>query len=1167
MKPLNLNKTDQSAPLSPRSDSSKTDLRRSNSAQAPVPALSMNTTTETEVWDSKTCLELIQRKMPFSFESSLTSLNLGQANVNNTGAMQIAYALKGNSTLTELYLKGQKIKDLGISYVLNALQPNRVVKIFGLEGVPLSDHVALELSFFLKMSPSINTLTLVKNHLSEVGFGHIADHVEKSNTLVSFVIADNKLGDPAGLKIAKILKSNSTLTRINLDGVKLTDVSFIAIAESLKVNKTLKLLSVADNQCTDVGLVEFSQTLASNNYISELNLANNKLTEKGASYIANVLFTNTTLKYLDLSGNSFKDTGAFYISGTLKLNTTLTYLSLSDTQMEKCKTLIVDIINHNHVLKTLDLSENKIDDKSVPEIITALRTNTSLMTLNMCANQIADNGAQLILDYMHTFKATLLFNGNPLITDQNILSKIGNNNNESSNTPHSKSSQSSLENDNISSLKSPRFRKTSSPKAISHAFQKNLQKIQDKSDDIGKEMQKKIKNLARRSTKGEKPTSKEELDTNSLIASPSSTSLTQSPSSSSLPTVTGSPNHSKSNLLEKSPSQIPTLSTSSQGSDSTAETSEEGTPKSNRRRWSVGASGMSGKDTMKKKVKPIVVATKKLGRTVRRSMRVSPQDLENESEDSIGFASFEDLYNDVVEKVTTFARTCNDLTDLPVSDEKILLLDTTKNKIAATINDYYQGDPQFFVIETKVDEFVISVNIVIDLARQYSTPTAENKKNVFKNVNYVRKRLNAVTTNVKLLIQALEQKRQSSVPTSSLSSIPPFESGESSNGEGASMREKAYAELVSTEQTYGEGLERCISLWCRPLLASNLKIDKKKEFLSLLQGVETIFNLHTFILEELKKHSEDIGRVFLKIVDTTKLYIDFVNKFDLASTVFVDLEADKHFVAIEQKGWEATGKRLRDYLITPIQRLPRYQITLETILNYTAQDHPDFSYLETALEKMKSINIYINEKKRDYEHRMQLLELTQTISNLPSYIIVPHRICKYHGDLDFSKEPDKQKRKAHLFLMNDLIIIALWSEDEKKFKYEDKMALNEISVSTGPGQFSFTSGITWTFYPPENTAEKWNSVLDQIFKTHQLNMLLDSIGANNVTGGDMGTTSPPPPSDLPPPRLPSSPPPSPLTWAQRPEPASPGITSSSSSSSSSSLPPPLPPSGPPKPSH
>jgi len=58
-----------------------------------------------------------------------------------------------------------------------------------------------------------------------------------------------------------------------------------------------------------------------------------------------------------------------------------------------------------------------------------------------------------------------------------------------------------------------------------------------------------------------------------------------------------------------------------------------------------------------------------------------------------------------------------------------------------------------------------------------------------------------------------------------------------------------------------------------------------------------------------------------------------------------------------------SGIDLSSLLITPVQRIPRYELLLKELINCTWETHPDYTNLEKALQTIKGVASTINEKK------------------------------------------------------------------------------------------------------------------------------------------------------------------------------------------------------------
>lgn len=68
-------------------------------------------------------------------------------------------------------------------------------------------------------------------------------------------------------------------------------------------------------------------------------------------------------------------------------------------------------------------------------------------------------------------------------------------------------------------------------------------------------------------------------------------------------------------------------------------------------------------------------------------------------------------------------------------------------------------------------------------------------------------------------------------------------------------------------------------------------------------------------------------------------------------------------------------KEITDFLIMPIQRIPRYVLLLNDLCKHTKKSHLDFSDLRKALLKMKEVAGYVNEHKRDAENLNAVLKI------------------------------------------------------------------------------------------------------------------------------------------------------------------------------------------------
>ncbi|KAF9955721.1 hypothetical protein BGZ72_003480 [Mortierella alpina] len=150
-----------------------------------------------------------------------------------------------------------------------------------------------------------------------------------------------------------------------------------------------------------------------------------------------------------------------------------------------------------------------------------------------------------------------------------------------------------------------------------------------------------------------------------------------------------------------------------------------------------------------------------------------------------------------------------------------------------------------------------------------------------------------------------------------------------------------------------------------------------------------------------------IGRVFAEHVDYMKMYSFYINNFDNALRVLqTQLTQAKHKKKMKEflrrcaKHPNHTQLALQGYLLLPVQRIPRYKLLLQDLLENTWPEHVDYQDIATALEKISSRADEMNERKRQYEnHEKVLLVQNRIIGQYKTPLVQPHRKVVREGML------------------------------------------------------------------------------------------------------------------------------------------------------------------------
>jgi hypothetical protein len=98
---------------------------------------------------------------------------------------------------------------------------------------------------------------------------------------------------------------------------------------------------------------------------------------------------------------------------------------------------------------------------------------------------------------------------------------------------------------------------------------------------------------------------------------------------------------------------------------------------------------------------------------------------------------------------------------------------------------------------------------------------------------------------------------------------------------------------------------------------------------------------------------------------------------------------------------------LQSYLLLPIQRIPRYKLLLESLVECTpsphdpSQPHPALS---SALETVAQLASEMNEKKRESEGRHRLLHWQDRFgASFKSPLVQPHRMLLKEGSITLTR--------------------------------------------------------------------------------------------------------------------------------------------------------------------
>ena len=244
------------------------------------------------------------------------------------------------------------------------------------------------------------------------------------------------------------------------------------------------------------------------------------------------------------------------------------------------------------------------------------------------------------------------------------------------------------------------------------------------------------------------------------------------------------------------------------------------------------------------------------------------------------------------------------------------------------------------------------------------------------------------------------------------------------------QRMRIINEIYDTEDSYVQGLKICIRYYYEPLIENDRMIprDKLDEIFRHFPDIKTT---NSQFFDELTKSKEqgllydEIGKIFQQFSPYFKVYKMVVGNSEKVLEVLKECcespEITRYLEKQRQMINAKTQLDLRSYLITPVQRLPRYNLLLTELIKNTEKDHKDYNNLVKSLESFKECTQFANDSVRERERRDKLVTIAKSCEGVEeSDLVQPGRLFVKSGTLlEVGKKIPKQR---FVYLFNDMLM-------------------------------------------------------------------------------------------------------------------------------------------------
>ncbi|PCH34411.1 hypothetical protein WOLCODRAFT_95398 [Wolfiporia cocos MD-104 SS10] len=278
-------------------------------------------------------------------------------------------------------------------------------------------------------------------------------------------------------------------------------------------------------------------------------------------------------------------------------------------------------------------------------------------------------------------------------------------------------------------------------------------------------------------------------------------------------------------------------------------------------------------------------------------------------------------------------------------------------------------------------------------------------------------------------------------------------------------RRKVINEFHETEKSYVDGLDLIYSHFLTPLIASldtpNQLLDRS-ELTSVFSNFIDIWNLHHSFYAALTAFLDNsltsqpgkvpppLSPVLLAHFPYLSMYTPFVTSFSDALASYASLLHTHHafasFIARQEEDPRCGKLKFRDWLLTIVQRCPRYLLLLKDLIGCTDPDDPEYSQLTAVHTLVSKITSSLNASLHTHAQTLALLALQRNTANLPFRLITPGRTFLKRAPL--LQLEGNAPREREFLLFSDCI---LWLASADGDAWEPA-----VSVGVGMGELSLS---------------------------------------------------------------------------------------------------------------
>eukprot|EP01028_Stygiella_incarcerata_P014083 TRINITY_DN9028_c0_g1_i1.p1 TRINITY_DN9028_c0_g1~~TRINITY_DN9028_c0_g1_i1.p1 ORF type:complete len:1123 (+),score=261.89 TRINITY_DN9028_c0_g1_i1:112-3369(+) len=302
---------------------------------------------------------------------------------------------ENDPNLTEVDLAGRSLRGDRVREIALALHDNAVLKGLVLRKNGFGSSTVYILGKMLRRNRRVEEIDLSENPIKAKGAKGFLRFLQSNVTMRKLIMRECQINADAAQAIGSLVRLHSAIEHIDVSHNDLGNTVLEQISWNISSSTTLKTLILDDNHIfyDRTTLDSFAYALKSPKMTLEhISLADNFLGPEGAKVLASGILENTSLRYLQLKGNKIKDRGVKEIITAVHASKLKTLILDSNGIGNEGASYVSHALFHGMRLESLSLSYNEVGASGCQSLAEGVRMNTYLKELFLAHNEVGDEG-------------------------------------------------------------------------------------------------------------------------------------------------------------------------------------------------------------------------------------------------------------------------------------------------------------------------------------------------------------------------------------------------------------------------------------------------------------------------------------------------------------------------------------------------------------------------------------------------------------------------------------------------------------------------------------------------------------------------------------------------------------------------------------------------------